>query len=304
MTMKKRNRAARRLGKKERERIVSDFLKHVYPEPTEMIEVKFNVGRTIHIRNVRVDTSDSVSDVTIYGYHIIAVDDTDMSMEEIPHTSYVHDIERERRHKIYNWERGCFDMAFLMKDCKYFQMEEAIIVLHKARVNSAKYKFIWTFEDNMFDANMLFHNLKQFSWKDPTYMKSGHQVVGFIYGFSRRGNDMLTRFRDLWDTMINGHKKTVANSEGSSSSTQESSLSNGSDVDNRWPFPIDVNCIPGGCNGDSLTTSHIEQIINGDDEGNDNDRLHYWIFWVEAMCAAARLNLQFMFMVDELQGNV
>jgi hypothetical protein len=304
MTKKKRKRALRRLGKTERERIVSDFLKHVYPEPTEKIEVHFNEGRNIHIRNVRVDTFDSNSNVTIYGYHNIAVDDSVITMEKIPHSSYMHDIEKERRHKIYNWERGCFDMAFLMENCNYFQMEEAIIVLHKARVNSAKYKFIWTFEDNMFDANMLFHNLKHFAWQDPTYMKSGHQVVGFIYGFTSRGNNLLTRFRDMWETMIHGHRKTVDNSECGTSSSHDSGLSIGSDMDTRWPFPIDVNCIPGGCNGDSLTTSHVEQIINGIDENSDNDMLHYWIFWVEAMCAAARLNLQFMFQVDELQGSV
>eukprot|EP00978_Attheya_sp_CCMP212_P016598 scaffold43658_cov46-Attheya_sp.AAC.1 len=105
--------------------------------------------------------------------------------------------------------------------------------------------------------------------------------------------------------MIHGHNKTAANIERGTSSSQASSLSTSSDFDNRWPFPIDVNCIPGAYGGESLTTSHVvEQIINGNEGKSETDMLHYWIFWVEAMCAAASLNLQFMFMVDELHASV
>ena len=290
----------RSLGNTERQRIVSEFLKHVYPEPTETIEVKLHMLETIHIRNVRIDIFDSVTDYTCYGYHNIAIDDSTPTMEEVPHSSYMHDIEREKRNRIYNWERGCFDMAFLMKNCNYFQMQEGIMVLHKVKVNSARYKFIWTFEDNMFDANMLFHNLKQFAWQDYTFKKSGHQVVGFIYGFTGKNNTIYTRFRDLWDTMIHGYAKTDAKNSEQTSSPDSSC----SDEHIRWPFPNDVNCIPGGSGGESLTTSHIEQIIKCETEEVDKDVLYYWIFWVEAMCAAESLNLQFMFMVDELQGIV
>eukprot|EP00978_Attheya_sp_CCMP212_P049459 scaffold666979_cov55-Attheya_sp.AAC.2 len=100
--------------------------------------------------------------------------------------------------------------------------------------------------------------------------------------------------------MIHGYAKTDAK-KAEQTSSPDSSVR---DDDGRWPFPIDVNCIPGGCGGESLTTSHIEQIIKGQTEEVNKDMLYYWIFWVEAMCAAESLNLQFMFMVDELQGIV
>jgi hypothetical protein len=131
-----------------------------------------------------------------------------------------------------------------------------------------------------------------------TYYKTGHQVVGFIYGFTGKDNTIYTRFRDLWDTLIHGYAKTDAKN----SEQMPSPDSSFSDDGQRWTFPIDVNCIPGGSGGESLTTSHIEEIIKCQPEEVNKDVLYYWIFWVEAMCAAESLNLQFMFMVDKLQA--